>query len=187
MSDTISQGGLGHKAFTSDVDQLGEEAVFEDINLSSTEQIKPKLSQMKIYARWVRNTSGGTLSPGAAVRWDETATYGPGKGIVDTAVIATDELVAGFVDPYITGTVAANEHFWLIEKGPAKALFTTGTTLDENDPLLPGAAGRVTKSDVSTASAAQNQHLCGFSLEAVDTGTADDTLFRIYAIGQFYR
>ena len=119
---------LGETAVSGELEHLlGQKAIFNDLDYSSTSQIKPDLSQIEIEAVWVKNRSGGALLPRAIVKWH---TSYPGTGIVDETT--TNDVAAGVVDPYLPAAgVANNDHFWLIRKGPAKidsdgAAITTG-------------------------------------------------------------
>lgn len=68
----------------------------------------------------VRNTSAGTLAPGAVVKFATGS-----LGNVDGAATA-DILMVGIVDEYLTSNVAINDIFWLVVAGPTTAN-TTGT------------------------------------------------------------
>lgn len=74
----------------------------------------------------IRNTSGGTLTPGQVVKGKTTALLSEvdGNGDVDSPVV-------GVVDEYISGTVANNDIFWLVVTGP--------TTADSNGAISQGA------------------------------------------------
>lgn len=70
----------------------------------------------------VRNTSGGYLLPGAAVKWE--AGY---RGRRVNASAADQGEVAGFVDDMLPATgVKDNDLFWLIVEGPVLAKKASG-------------------------------------------------------------
>ena len=177
---------LGQTASSGELENLlGQCACFEDIDYSSTEAVKPLLTGMDVWARWVKNESGGALTPGTCVVADTGATYGPGKAVGAAAVSGTT-VANGVVDPYIASAGVANDaHFWLIYCGPCKFKFTTGTALTVGAVLQLGAAGRVELYDVGTPAIAANLDRCGRALAAVASGTADDTLFRGFADFRF--
>ncbi len=165
---------LGSEGASGELEHLlGQEGCFRDVNYDSTERIKPTLSMRDIHAVWVKNESGGTLKAGDILKPSTDSTYGPLKAVAGAAG-ATD-VACGVVDPYINGTVADNDHFWMIVRGPATLLFTTGTTLAIGDELGNGAAGRAIKFTPGTTDMA---YFVGYSLAAVDTGVASDTEFR---------
>lgn len=171
---------LGTYNKVSDVLLLGQEARFIDKDYASTEGVKPTLSAIPIRARLMYNDSGSTIAPGSLLRADVGTTYGPFKAVDGTAVLASDQVPCGVADPW-GGTIPVGAFFWVIYKGPCKFLFTTGTTLAPNDILITGAAARVTKYNVASETAEQNLHKVGWSLSAVDTAIASDTLFRGFA------
>lgn len=171
---------LGKKNVFTDVEILGQVARFLDLDYSLT-GVKKTQSQMPVWARLVRNDSGGTLAAGGVCRWDVGTTYGPGKAVDGLAAIGSNQMPAGVVDPWISGTVAEDETFWLIFNGPCKFLFTTGTTITNGDVLTLGAAGRAVRYNPAAADAEDNLNRLGRTLATVDTAIASDTLFRGFA------
>lgn len=180
--EIASNWPLGKVDVMTDTELLGQVGQHLDVDHDSAETVRQNLSAMPVFARIMRNDSGGILKPGAVLRNDTGSTYGPYKAVDGIAAIASDQVAVGAVDPWLTADVADGSHFWCIYWGPCKFLFTTGTTLARNDLLITGASGRVTKYDVTTASAANNLHGVGRSLEAVDTAISSDTLFRGFAM-----
>lgn len=135
---------------------------------------------MTIRARWVKNESGGVLTPGFIVKWDTGAVYGPGVA-VGAAAVADTSIGIGVVDPWVT-SIADNAHFFIIEYGPCKFRSTTGTATTIGATLALGAAGRVIVyaapgSDTTTG----NRDRCGTCREVVGSGVASDTLFDGFA------
>lgn len=173
FSNNIRPGKAG---IISDASQLGQTAYLEDLNYASTEGILPKLSGAKIEARIVANVSGGALSPGAVAK-HATSSYGPFLAVGGEA--GASDYPAGIVDPWLTADVADGEFFLLFVRGPAKMLSTTGTAIAVGDKLINGAAARAVK--YSSITADDNLQWCAQALEAVASGAADDTKFRVWA------
>lgn len=174
---------LGKVNIVSDTALLGQRGRFLDLDYSGNpDGVKSPQSQSPVIAILVYNNSGGTLAAGTMVKWDNGATYGPFRGVIGAAAVASDEVPAGVVDPWISSPVPIGGIFWLIIEGPCKFLFTTGTTLDEGDLLAIGASGRAAKFVPETTDPVYH---VGRSLAAVDTAIASDTLFRGYAQFKF--
>ena len=164
---------LGKKNVISDTDLLGQVARFLDLDYSAT-GVKAVQSQQPVYARLVKNTSGGALTPGAIVY--------PGSELgacrdVGGEAIAGTTLGCGVVDPWL-GSVADDDIFWLIYSGPCKFQFTTGTALVIGQPLALGAAGRAKDLPEGSLTDQLLADRCGRADEAVASGTANDVLFR---------
>jgi hypothetical protein len=176
MSQFMSnQYPLGKTAASGENEHLlGQPGVFKDLDLDSTERIKPELSAMLVHCVWVKNETGGALSPGESVTWDTGATYGPFKAV---GAQGGASAIAGFVDPYVT-TVADNEHFWLVQEGPCKALYDGSANLAIGDKIATAATGRVAEATLGTTDVA---YTVGVKIDAAKTsGSADDEI-RIYA------
>lgn len=136
-------------------------------------------------ALWVKNESGGALTPGTIPTWDTGATYGPRKAVGAAAATGTSVGV-GVVDPFLPAAgVADNLHFWLIFWGRCQFLFTTGTALSVGDVVALGAAGRVVDLDHTSLTDQLIFDRCGRCLEAVAAGAANDTLFDGFADFRF--
>ena len=177
----VTTASLGKKNVQSF--NLGQIGCFVDKDYSQ-QGVKPLNSQMLIWARLVRNESGGNLTAGSIVTDDTGSTYGPGKAVGAAAVSGTS-IGVGVVDPFVSGNIAAGETFWLIEAGPCQFKFTTGTTIAPGDAAALGAAGRVIQLDHTTLTDQLIFDRCGTVLEDVLTGVASDTLFR--GIAEFRR
>jgi len=178
--------GLGQTQASGEQEHLlGTEGCFKDLTVGASDP-QATASNMTVHARWVKNESGGALTPGFIVQWDTGATYGPGKAVGAVAVADTDT-GAGVVDPHLPAAGVANDdHFWLIERGPCRFRFTTGTTIARGDNLALGGAGRAIKYDAPGADTTTgNRDRCGACLEAVDTAVASDTQFRGFADFRF--
>lgn len=157
---------------------VGQVHTFEDIDYSSTDTNKPRLSGMPIKARLCVNRSGGTLTPGLAVAWSTDANYeGPGRAIGGAADANTSP--AGFVSPY-SGTIAENTTFWLIEEGPTKVQYDGSANFAFGDQIGTAASGRVLKWVTSTNPV---EARCGRALENKASGSAGD-LIRAYVFAQ---
>jgi hypothetical protein len=175
MSDYSIDYPIGKINHVTAVNRLGSVFRFANIDYD-TAGLKNVVSGMYSYARLVKNGSGGTLKAGDVCYWD-IAGKGPGMEVDGAAAIASNNIPAGVVDPYISTTVADAETFLLFYYGPAKFLFTTGTSVAIGDNLTLGAAGRVDVFAVATADAENQLHHCGTSLATVASATASDTTF----------
>lgn len=175
--EQFSDSSLGKTDIVTDTDKLGQVARFLDLDRSGS-GVKSQLSQMPIFARLVINNSGGNLTAGTIVTAD--ATYGPGRG-AGAAAVAGTSVGCGVVDPWVSGNIANGSTFWMIEKGPCKFKFTTGTSITIGMVLALGAAGRAKELDHTSLSDQLIFDRCGRVLEAVDTAITNDTLFRGYA------
>ena len=123
--EQFSDSSLGKTDIVTDTDKLGQVARFLDLDRSGS-GVKSQLSQMPIFARLVINNSGGNLTAGTIVTAD--ATYGPGRG-AGAAAVAGTSVGCGVVDPWVSGNIANGSTFWMIEEGPCKFKFTTGTSI----------------------------------------------------------
>lgn len=157
---------------------LGGENQFPDIEgRDSHGNLKDPETGLLITAIFVKNESGGTLAAGTAVT-SGASTNGPIKACGVAAAGGTSQVV-GFVDHLINGTVADDDHFWMVVRGPTKVLSTTGTAIAKRDNLTLGASGRVVKQP-GTLTAQSNFDYVGEADEVVATGDASDTLFRAF-------
>jgi len=172
---------LGTRAASGEMEHyLGFFGRFKHQDPDATSSLARVLSEMDVCARWVKNESGGTLAAGTIVTWDTGATYGPFRAVGAAAAAGTNVGI-GAVDPFVSGAVANDDHFWLITNGPCQFLFTTGTTIAVGDLLTLGASGRVNKYDPASADAEDNLCRCGRVMEAVNTAVASGTLFDGFA------
>lgn len=139
---------------------LGSQGRFNDIDYSSTQAVKPRLSAIPIEAVWVKNESGGALLPCEIPIWKTTG-VGTSVGVKTSALSPG----AGVVDPYLPAAGVANgEHFWLIRKGPAKVIQYGSAAWDAGDPLITGADGRVDEFDPTDADASENAARFGVAM-----------------------
>lgn len=154
-------------------DQVPEESVgkvkeFPDVNFSASSTVKPRLTNMKVKCRLVKNTSGGALTPGTTVLY-ETGYWGTQ---VDSAGGAGR--VHGIVDEYLPSAgVPANEYFWIVIHGPCKARMEGSASVAEKDPVKAVASGRV------------DEDGDGLSIDSIGEmmeagSTTQDTLNRIF-------
>lgn len=103
---------------------LGTRCAFEDVNWSSATD-RPRLSNAKICAIALRNTSGLTLLPKRFVLVDKTA----GRGMLKNADGYAHDINLGpavLVDPFLPSAgVADDDIFWGLYAGPATCLTPT--------------------------------------------------------------
>lgn len=138
-SDATAIYPLG-QAVTDDygAQMLGVETWFPDIDFASAVNPKPApRTGLQVHAILVMNDSGGTLTPGLFVTWK--------AGYVGTrvgALAGVGSAPAGQVDPYISGTVADGDAFWLIVDGPTEVI--PAAEWSAGASLMPAASGELT-------------------------------------------
>lgn len=113
MSGKTIQMALGRKGVVSDDSMLGQEAIFQGVNLDDPNN--PILdSSTTIKAILVANDSGGTLASGLGVTY-KSGYLGKKIGALSGANAVCD----GVVDPFLGAsvTVADGEFFWLCVEG----------------------------------------------------------------------
>jgi hypothetical protein len=113
MSGKTIQMALGRKGVVSDDSMLGQEAIFQGVNLDDPNN--PILdSSTTIKAILVANDSGGTLASGLGVTY-KSGYLGKKIGALSGANAVCD----GVVDPFLGAgvTVADGETFWLCVEG----------------------------------------------------------------------
>jgi hypothetical protein len=102
----------------------GSEMYVKDYEAVRSGQIRTTRSNRMRLAIFVRNTSGGALLPGAAVKWE--AEY---RGRRVNATAADQGETAGFVDDSLPAAgVKDDDCFWLIVDGPVLAKKATGSS-----------------------------------------------------------
>lgn len=134
-------------------------------------------SPMVVYARFVKNRSGGTLTRRQVVKW-KTGYVGLG---VDDA--GDGEQACGVVPPYIPSAgVPDGDYFLMIYEGPAQLISDGGTTLADTDIVVTAASAKVNKLTAApadtTAALVQLLSIVGRPLAAVTN--VDGTTFRAY-------
>lgn len=140
---------------------------FLDVNYASTAEIKPILSQHKIYARWVKNDSGGTLAANKAVVYKD----GYHLKRVGAACGVSPARPDGVVNPY-AGTIADGSWFWMIVRGPCKLITDGSGALAIGDNITTAASGKTKIVASGTAATIPGQFAkCGETVAA----TADLT------------
>lgn len=115
----IAQARLGAKNILKDDAYLGAERSFMDKDHSVPDSVAP-LSSRVIRARYVKNGSGGALDPGKGVviksgAPNQIGGYHSANGRCD-----------GVIDPFLTGSVADGDYFWLIVEGPVDVEIGSG-------------------------------------------------------------
>lgn len=116
---------------------LGTRCAFEDVNWSSATE-RPRLSNEKICAIALRNTSGITLLPKRLVRLDLTAGRGQLKNADGYSVLLGHSPVV-LVDPFLPSAgVVDDDIFWGLYWGPATCL-TPAVAADFNAAVTAGA------------------------------------------------
>ena len=140
---------------------------------------KSRRTNNDVTVKVVRNGSGGTLSPGAAVQYAD-GYYGTR---VTTCAAAIGNQCAGIVDDHVSGTVADNDLFYIVVNGPVKANITTGATSHTGSNIVQGEAVWVadaagTIEGVPATGTDQNKplsHIIGYSIDGTASGTATST------------
>lgn len=145
---------------------IGVRKVFRDENPRSGQLF----SNRSVECICVKNVSGGTLAPGAVVKFKSAATTGQFSGGIIGEVDATATTTSagsngliGVVDEYLTTNVPDKEVFWVVVRGP-----TTVTKTNANI-----AAGDVYGTSATAGSAgahtAGTTTQLGFAIEAAGT------------------
>lgn len=107
--------GFGSNIVSTDLKEVqleGLELEFDDID-PATGEVR---SGQRVKGRIVRNSSGIALLPGTLVQW---ATGYRNRRVGGYANVSYAES-AGFVDDQISGTVRANDLFFLVQEGPTR-------------------------------------------------------------------
>lgn len=138
--------------------------------LDPSEEIKK--DNRKVYAIFVRNTSGITLMRRLAVVWSSTAGE-RGKRVTGYSSVTAGE-IAGYVDDRLgVGGVRHGDMFWLLVKGPVLALTplaADGTNVISVDDIL--FAATAAASTANTTGSTTEDESGGFT---VDDGTFSQT------------
>lgn len=107
---------------------LGGIRLFEHLDTTRAPAMK-ELSGASVWAVLLRNISGGALTKSTIVR---LSTFGSGTFDLIKQVTAVetnaDSQICVVVDPWLTTTVADDELFWGIFKGPAKVTYAAAAT-----------------------------------------------------------
>jgi hypothetical protein len=104
------------------VNHEGTQWECQDLDPTVTGLVRQRRSNRTRLAMLVRNTSGGALLPGSAVKWE--AGY---RGKRVNASAADQGEVAGFVDDMLPAAgVRDDDMFWLIVDGPVLARKASG-------------------------------------------------------------
>lgn len=177
--NAISLGGL-HKTFASGTldNLLGVERCFGDIDQTPSSTVASKTTGMEVWARLVKNRRGSAITKGLALKW-KTSYNGVG---VDVA--GAGDKVVGFASPYLPSAgVADGDYFWMVYRGPCKAVSDGGTTLADTDTVVSSTAGKIKKQTAApadtTAAMVQVNSRAGTPMESVTN--VDGTVFRILA------
>jgi len=141
---------------------VGHSASFADLDYTAT-GVKPTLSSMMIEAVLVKSVSATALVPGTIVKWSV-------PGTVIAAVTGASESPAGVVDPYLTASVAQNEYFWLIKRGPCNVL--SSDAISANAAVRSAASGKAVTTDYTDVEASVGRQ--------ITEATAADQLRRTY-------
>lgn len=145
-SDAVALYPLGQKvsdAFAN-ANMIGVETHFEDRDYSAV-GVKPTKTPAQVHAVLVKNTGAGALAPGSIVKWSV-----PGQSVAANAGL--NEIGCGIVDPYLNSSVAQNEVFWMIVKGPVPVL--SSAAVAANAPVKTAASGKSVTSDYSSTAIA---------------------------------
>lgn len=107
----MANARLGAKNIVRDDAYLGAVRVFMDKDQSLPDSVAP-LSARGVKAMYVKNGSGGALTKGLGVVMKSGALNQVG------GLHSANGRCDGIIDPYLTGTVADGDYFWLIIEGP---------------------------------------------------------------------
>lgn len=166
MSNLQNKYKLGYKEATSpdsyDDQMLGIEYQFADVDYNSAAPIKPLKSSCRVHAVWVKNSSGGALKPGQAVKCTAVRT-------IIGASAGNAEVVDGIVDPFLVEDVANTEKCFIIVKGPTQVL--SGGAFSANAGL---------KSDASAKAASATAGTVTNFGRAIEEATGANQLKRAY-------
>lgn len=118
----------------SEVEGLTKE--FPDVDFSSSDRVKPQLSNMKSTCRLVKNTSGDVLLPKLTADYADTFW---GKQVDALGGAAA---IDGVIDEYVVPAgVPADHWFWLVIKGPVTA--TAAGAIAQGAAVKGAASGEV--------------------------------------------
>lgn len=163
-ADAVALYPIDAKVSGASAQLVGAEGNFPDLDYNSTTPgPRRTLSGMMVDAVLVKN-AGSALSPGTVVKWSV-----PGKEV--NGVAGADEVGAGVVSPYIVGTVATDELFWLIRKGPVEVL--SSAAISAGAAVKTAADGKA----VTNPKAVVADLAAGFGIQ-IDAATAADQLKR---------
>jgi len=161
-----NQQRLGSYNITDDANALGQVGMFQDMDQFTDASAPVLKSGTPTYALLVKNSTGGTLSPGTGVTF-KTALIGKEVGALSGANAICD----GIVDPDVVGTVPDAAYFWLIIQGPTRVKVAAGG-VTQNAEVQTAASGLFGDGTAGTNPIGH----CG---KAVATGTSGN-LVRIY-------
>lgn len=156
----------------------GDVATFPDEDLdTSVSTTVTRHSETNRRCILVKNGSGGTLSPGHALKW--VATYFGTQ--VQKATNGAP--IAGYVPYTINGskstTIPDGAYFWMVVEGPSYAL-TDGDAITELDQLEASATAGTVKTD-ATVPAANKAYRGGSAMLAASAkGTGPDVYVRVW-------
>lgn len=140
--NTNAHIGLGNKSSTAPSSLVGTEAIFTDLEYDAADKANmEQLSNNFVHAIWIKQTGVTAIAPGSIVKWGV-----PGESVA--AVAGSGEVGCGIVDPYLSSSVAQNEYFWMIFRGPVKVL--SSTSISANAPVGTAASGQSVTSNYSS-------------------------------------
>lgn len=152
---------LGKKPSGVPAKDLGTQAAFQDIDYASTSEVKARLSNIMVCATLVKQTGATAIAPGSVVKWAI-----PGTTVA--AVAGDEEVGCGVVDPYLSSSVAQNEHCWIITKGPVDVI--ASAAISAGAGLSTAASGKVKTDDYAVPAASIGR--------IIDAATADGQVRR---------
>lgn len=146
MADYIMNARLGlYDIVKPPAAQLGVEAWFMDKDWSADPDGVILLSGVKVKARYVLNTSGGTLGAGLGILFKNTAL---GKEL--NGLSGADGRCDGVIDPFLPSGLPNNSYGWIITFGPTKVMAGSGG-VTQGDALQTAASGKfITVADGNT-------------------------------------
>jgi hypothetical protein len=146
---------LGVKDATQGTSVTGTQKTFTDTDPRTSNQSQ-WLSNRPVTCIAVRNTSGGALLPGEAVKFKATAILDEVDGKAASAAAGT---LVGIVDEYLPATgVADKDVFWVVVSGP--------TAIETAASPAAGAALTVTAGKAAAADVAKPAEVIGVAIAA---------------------
>lgn len=155
---------------------LGTEFAIDDVDYTSTDVVKRKLTGHKVGGKFVQSTESDALLPGQLVRWDAAA--------VGTKVkrCGASDVPCGVVPLAIASTgVPATYGFYMFDEGPVTVISNGAGVIAAGDEIIAVASGKTAKRATSWANEAavinDGQSLIG---QAIGGATnVDGTKYRV--------
>lgn len=170
MSERTHPYGLEYVATNGELEHLlGYRGYFQDVASGSGTGAVTENSGQVIEAIWVKNTRGSALSPGYGLIWNTSEDIGK-----DVTIAGNNAMWAGVVSHRIVGTVADDENFWMIVKGPSKVVHDGNDTVVKGSLLVAATGGKVDLYDASPTSDALAQREATLIVGRASAAPADN-------------